>query len=81
MQLASGVTYIGDWVKGNYHADASTFEGELENDLPNGRETYKFSDGSVFTGLYRDGMKHGEGVNIWPATGTKGSSNTALLRL
>lgn len=38
--------------------------GELKNNLPNGKGTYDFSDGTTYTGQWEEGVVNGEGIFI-----------------
>lgn len=62
-----GTHYLGDFHMGTKqgrgqlkHKDF-TYEGEFYNDLFSGSGTLTLTSGDVFTGHWKDGMKHGEG--------------------
>jgi len=38
------------------------WEGEIENNLPNGFGTYTHRNGSNYVGYYKDGLREGEGT-------------------
>uniref|UniRef100_A0A7S1FA96 MORN repeat-containing protein 5 n=1 Tax=Noctiluca scintillans TaxID=2966 RepID=A0A7S1FA96_NOCSC len=42
------------------------YEGQFCYDKMDGTGTYRFSDGRVCTGQWRDGQMHGAGEMVWP---------------
>ena len=49
----------------NYYEDGN-YEGEWENDKPNGKGSYKAQDGEKFEGRFLNGEFHGQGVLSFP---------------
>jgi len=47
--------------------DKSTYVGETENEIPNGKGTHKAADDSwSYTGMFKDGLMHGYGIMKLP---------------
>lgn len=61
--------YIGKCKKGLAHGKGDAFgvdsySGRFANGLPNGKGTYTWADGSIYTGGWMAGKLHGEGTLI-----------------
>ena len=48
------------------YADGSTYTGDWQNDLPNGRGTATYADGGTYTGEWQDGNFNGQGTRTFP---------------
>ena len=62
-------TYNGDCKKGKASGfgkavGTDTYEGEFKKGYPNGKGTYTWANGNVFTGVFKKGKKEGEGKLI-----------------
>jgi len=44
----------------------SSYEGQWEEDQPDGEGSYKWSDGSSYEGQMEEGKMHGQGRYVWP---------------
>eukprot|EP00434_Breviolum_minutum_P011723 symbB.v1.2.010343.t1/scaffold675.1/size173442/1 len=44
----------------------SSYEGQWEEDQPDGEGSYKWSDGSSYEGNMEEGKMHGQGRFVWP---------------
>ena len=53
----------GDWII--FYADGSKYAGLCENGQPEGRGLLKLSNEDVYTGFFRGGLRHGEGVVVF----------------
>ena len=43
-------------------SDNPFWEGEIENNLPNGFGTYTHTKGTIYVGQYKDGIREGKGT-------------------
>ena len=52
----------GVWFKNGNETNDNNYEGEIENNKPNGQGTFTVSDGQKFIGGLKDGIRHGQGT-------------------
>ena len=67
VKYKNGVEYNGKAIvkggKGTMHLDnGDWYEGDFNNDKPNGEGTYHFNDGSKYVGEIKDGLFEGKGI-------------------
>ena len=42
--------------------DGSKFLGEFKNDIENGNGQWNYTDGKIFSGIYKEGKMNGHGI-------------------
>jgi hypothetical protein len=47
--------------------DGTRYDGQWEDDLPDGAGTYRWAEGRVYTGSYKRGKMYGYGIFTWPS--------------
>ena len=51
-----------EWPHKNRHGNTYVYTGEVIDSVPNGKGVAKLSDGGIYEGSFRDGMR--EGLNV-----------------
>jgi clan AA aspartic protease (TIGR02281 family) len=46
--------------------NGNRYEGEFQNNMPNGRGIFNWAEGGRYEGGYVDGLRHGQGVRYYP---------------
>ena len=46
--------------------EKAKYEGEIHNDMPNGKGRLVFLDGSIYEGYFKNGKAHGKGLFVNP---------------
>lgn len=72
-------TYSGKCKKGLAHgkgraAGVDIYVGKFKRGLPNGYGECFYSDGRIYKGFWKNGMKHGNGMLIFPCVNCSGDS-------
>ena len=77
----NGASYEGEWVSGKKQGygkfkypetvlDKESYEGEWANNLQHGKGTLRYTDGSIYKGRFRFGVRDGPGIMIDVEGGT-----------